>query len=126
MYQTNHQRIILDFFKQHKDDSFTAHALLDVFQSQINKATIYRKLHMLEENKILRKSYNFNKKSYEYQYAEDCDNHLHLVCKLCGKIVHLRCEQTNSFVSHLSNHHGFLMDQGSTMIFGVCAGCKHD
>ncbi|MDE6241707.1 MAG: transcriptional repressor [Anaeroplasmataceae bacterium] len=125
MYQTNHQRIILDFFKAHPEEAYTALALLDVFKSQINKATIYRKLHLLEENKIVRKAYNFTKKAYEYQYAQDCENHLHLVCKACGKIFHLKCEQTFDFITHLSNHHGFLMDQGSTMIFGVCEGCRN-
>ncbi|MDE6660496.1 MAG: transcriptional repressor [Anaeroplasmataceae bacterium] len=124
MYQTNHQKIILDFFKSHQDQAFTAQALIDRFQGQINKATIYRKLHLLEENKMVRKSYNDMKKSYEYQYALDCENHLHLICKECGKIIHLKCDQTSSFVSHLSNQHGFLIDQRSTMIFGVCEGCK--
>ena len=124
MYQTNHQKLILEFFENHKAEAFTAQALIEQFQDQINKATVYRKLHLLEENKLVRKSYNIAKKSYEYQYAQDCENHLHLVCKQCGKIVHLKCEEMSSFVSHLSNHHGFLIDQASTMIFGVCEGCK--
>lgn len=124
MYQTNHQKVILDFFKKHQEEAFTAYDLICRFQDEINKATVYRKLHQLEENKVIRKSYNLNKKSYEYQYAEDCDNHLHLICKFCGRVTHLKCEQTSSFVSHLSKHHGFLIDQGSTMIFGLCEECK--
>lgn len=124
MYQTEHQKQILEFFKKHPTDVYTAQTLIQEFHSHMDKATIYRKLHILEENKIVRKSYNISKRSYEYQLAQDCENHLHLVCKSCGKIIHLKCEQASSFLSHLSCNHGFTIDQGSTMIFGVCERCK--
>lgn len=125
MYKTLHQNQIVEFFKEHPDDVFTASDLIEKFQEQMNKATIYRKLHLLEENKMVRKCYNLSKQSYEYQLAQDCENHLHLVCKCCGKIIHLKCEKTNGFLAHLATDHGFMIDQESTMIFGICEGCRN-
>ncbi|MDE7161805.1 MAG: transcriptional repressor, partial [Anaeroplasmataceae bacterium] len=98
--------------------------VLEEFRGQMNKATIYRKLNALEEQKILRKNYNMEKKCYEYQYCPECKNHLHLICKSCGKILHLNCESAKTFVQHISLEHQFLLDQESTMILGICKECS--
>lgn len=124
MYQTNHTQLILDFFKNHTEQSIPSLKIIEEFKSKMDRATIYRQLKSLTEQKIIRKSYNIQKKCYEYQYGQDCDNHLHLVCKSCGKIVHLTCASTKEFVNHISSEHQFFMDQGSTMIFGLCKECS--
>ena len=76
------------------------------------------------ENKIIRKNYNPIKKCFEYQFSSDCENHLHLICKQCGKITHLVCEETNGFIAHISLQHAFEVDKLSTTIFGLCQECK--
>lgn len=124
MYQTNHQKRLYEYFKTHSNDSFTAKSLIQEFAGQMNKATIYRKLCSLEEEKIIHKSYNPSSKGYEYQYAKDCEQHLHLLCKHCGKIVHLECGEVAGFVEHLSLKHKFLIDQGETLLMGICEECR--
>lgn len=124
MYQTDYSEQLLDFFKKHSDQSIPSLKVLEEFQSKMNRATVYRKLNSLVEQKLVRKSYNLEKKCYEYQYGNDCDNHLHLICKSCGKLIHLNCESAKEFVKHICKEHDFVMDQGSTMIFGLCKECS--
>ena len=100
MYQTNHQREILSLFKNHPEQGYTGVEIVHLFKETINKATIYRKL------------------------SSDCENHLHLICKQCGKITHLVCEETNGFIAHISLQHAFEVDKLSTTIFGLCQECK--
>ena len=71
MYQTNHQREILSLFKNHPEQGYTGVEIVHLFKETINKATIYRKLKNLEENKIIRKNYNPIKKCFEYQFSSD-------------------------------------------------------
>ncbi len=123
MYQTNHHKEILTLFQQNPEYPFTAKALILAFKNSINKATIYRNLKSLEEHKLIRKSYNPNKKCYEYQCSVDCENHLHLVCKTCGKITHLTCTTSSNFIQHILKEHMFLIDQGNTILFGLCKEC---
>ena len=124
MYQTNHQREILSLFKNHPEQGYTGVEIVHLFKETINKATIYRKLKNLEENKIIRKNYNPIKKCFEYQFSSDCENHLHLICKQCGKLTHIVCEETNGFIAHISLQHAFEVDKLSTTIFGLCQECK--
>lgn len=124
MYQTNHQKEILALFEKNPQQGYTAMAIVEQFRDTINKATIYRKLKNLEENKMIRKSFNPSKNSYEYQYSTNCENHLHLVCKECGKIIHLTCSEANEFVTHIALQHAFEIDACSTTLVGLCKECK--
>ena len=122
MVQTNYQ-MILDYFKKHTEQAIPSLELLEVFKGQMNKATLYRKLTSIEEGKFIRKNYNMDKKCYEYQYSADCCNHLHLLCKSCGKILHLKCTFAKEFVQHICTDHEFMLDEESTMILGICKEC---
>ena len=124
MYQTNHQKKLLDFFKEHHNKSYSVKNLIELFSSEMNRATIYRRLEDLEKNQILRKSYNPLNRSYEYQYSSNCNQHLHLCCKVCGNITHLSGERTLGFVNQLNDEHSFIVDQGSSILYGICKECS--
>ncbi len=126
MYSTSHQKKIIDFFKTNSKTSFSASNLIDYFKD-INKATIYRKLIALEKEKIIHKAYNPNTKRYEYSYASNCYNHLHLICNKCGNITHLECLKANNFIEHISSNHNFNIIEGETILLGICKECaKND
>lgn len=122
MYSTNHQKKLLDFFKANPKDSFSAASLIESFKD-INKATIYRKLASLEKESIIHKNYNPTTKRYEYRYAKECDNHLHLICSKCGNITHLECVRATSFIEHISLTHNFIITKGEAMLLGICKEC---
>lgn len=122
MYNTNHTKIIIDFLNENKNKSFTAIELIDYFSGIINKATIYRKLLNLEENGLIRKSFNNIKNVYEYQYSIGCNNHMHLICTNCRKLEHLDCKEVNDFIGHILNVHKFNVNLATT-IYGICKEC---
>lgn len=123
MYTTNYQKRIIEFFKTNSNSSFSASNLIDYFKD-INKATIYRKLTILEKEKIIHKGYNPNTKRYEYTYASNCYNHLHLICNKCGNITHLDCIKADNFIKHISTTHNFNVIEGETMLLGICKECE--
>lgn len=123
MYNTEKKELLLNIFKTNKDKSFTATSLVTDLKDTINKATIYRQLKSLEEKSIIRKNYNNETNSYEYQYASNCKDHLHLKCEKCGNIVHLSCSEANLFISHILKSHGFSINQYASNINGLCKEC---
>lgn len=124
MYTTTKKKLLIDVFKNNKDKQFTAVALTSTLSDEMNKATVYRQLQSLEKENIIRKTFNSELDVYEYQYSDNCDNHFHLKCNKCGKIVHLECKEASGFLSHILIDHGFKIDQSSSTIYGLCRGCK--
>lgn len=124
MYETNKKRLLYSLFENNKDETYLATDLVDNLSDDMNKATIYRQLKKLEEKKLIRKTFNEKKNSYEYQYAQKCSEHLHLKCAGCGKNIHLSCSEANSFVNHIMDNHGFIINQYSSSILGLCKECN--
>ena len=124
MYNTNNKQILLDIFKENNDRTFTATQLIELLKDKMNKATIYRQLIKLEENNEIIKFYNSSDDIYEYQLYQHCNQHLHLKCTKCGKIVHLKCDETDAFLNHIEKHHGFSVDKETTIIYGLCKECR--
>ena len=124
MYNTSNQQKLLDIFTNNKDKTFTGVELVELLKDEMNKATIYRQLNKLEENNEIIKFYNSKDDIYEYQLYQHCNQHLHLKCLKCGKIVHLKCDETEGFLSHIEKHHGFSVDKETTIIYGICKECQ--
>lgn len=124
MYKTEHQKMLKEFFEGHPEKGHTALSILDYFQSKINKATIYRQLATLEQQNVIRKSFNVQKNCYEYQYAKECQSHFHLVCKKCQKTIHLNCRFSDAFTTHILQEHAFLIDLYESVIYGICKECE--
>lgn len=124
MYKTNKHEIIVELFKNNSNTSFPATVLVDKFSDKMNKATIYRQLKSLESSNYISKTYNQSTKTYEYQLANDCKNHLHLKCVNCGRIIHLECHEAKLLIEHINNEHGFTINQYESTFYGLCKECK--
>ncbi len=124
MYQTNHLKVLLDFFSENKNKAYTTLDLISKFSGSMDKATIYRKLNQLEKNKVIRKNFNLNFHCNEYQYYEDCENHIHLICQSCGEITHLTMDAADMFLSAILNKYNFVVNKNTSAIYGVCKGCR--
>ena len=125
MYDTKQKNKIKEFFIINKEKSISGPSLVEIFKEEIDKSTIYRRLSNLENSKFIRKTFNVNKNCYEYQYVEKCDNHLHLLCKNCGKTIHLECGIANEFLNHILSDHGFNIDKFCSVIYGTCKECEN-
>ena len=123
MYKTDHKKELISVFENNKDRTFSAVDLVEEFKEKMNKTTIYRQLKSLEDNSTIRRVYNPKTEGYEYQYSNGCNSHLHLKCKKCGKVIHLSCKDAEIFMNHIYETHGFIIDNLSTTIFGICKEC---
>lgn len=123
MYNTDKKEKLIQLFQENKEQSFSSIYLVKLFSENMNKTTVYRQLKSLEEKNIIRKNYNEQQQAYEYQYVEDCMNHLHLKCNSCGKVIHLKCNDADLFVQHILENHGFMINQLTSTLSGLCKEC---
>ena len=93
----------------------------------VNKTTIYRYLDKLEADGNVIKYTDENGKKATYQYvdrAHHCEDHLHLKCLNCGRVIHLDCEFMDTIAEHIAEDHGFSIQCRSSVIYGYCQECK--
>lgn len=125
-YSTKQGALILDYLQNHISP-FTADALADALQPQkVGKATVYRHLERLTDTGVVRRFSPAEGSSACYQYVgdhTDCDRHYHMVCRRCGRLFHLDCDQLRELSDHIREHHGFLLDCERTILYGICADC---
>ena len=53
------------------------------------------------------------------------DNHHHLVCRQCSRIVDLDCVSGQAPCLHAGDGHGFVVDEAEIMFWGVCEHCRN-
>ena len=130
IYKTAGRQRLLTFLETHPDRQFTAEELcseLDVTagENKTRKSTLYRHLSELCEEGTVRKYRSDTQSSYVYQYVGegDCTRHFHLKCVTCGGLIHLECAVSEELLSHISAHHGFEVDSGRSILYGLCNSC---
>ena len=94
-YATASRRKILEYLKKSNDHTVTAADVdeyLKSHDSEVNITTIYRYLDKLAKDGTVIKYVAEKGCQAAYQYVEPgrgCEQHLHLKCVKCGKIIHL-------------------------------------
>ncbi len=124
MYQTNHFKVLLDFFSENRNKSYSALELISKFSKTMDKATVYRKLQLLEKNKLIHKTFNPIHHCNEYQYSKDCENHFHLICQSCGEITHLTIDTADLFMKSILEKYNFVIHKNTSPIYGLCKECR--
>ena len=128
-YHTRQQEAISEYFRVNPGNCVTADDIYIYFMSEnckIGKATIYRCLDRLVENGEVKKFLSDSGGCAMYQLIDadnGCDRHFHLKCTACGRIIHMDCAFMNEFEKHISEHHGFKVDNARTVIYGLCGEC---
>lgn len=127
MYKTQQRVRIYEVMQENADGYLTAGEVLAHLKARgvrIGLTTVYRSLKMMTEQGALRR-YKGPGEGMCYQVARaGCEEHFHLCCSLCGKTVHLDCEYAEKIDKHLLKHHGFQVDEGRTVLYGVCEQCR--
>ena len=52
------------------------------------------------------------------------DNHHHLICRSCRRIVDVDCAAGEAPCLHPSDEHGFAIDEAEVVFWGQCDGCR--
>ena len=133
-YTTVGKKKLVDFFVENPDRQFTADeiyeqvsAMGDKTDKRPGKSSVYRQLSGLCEEHLVRRFHaDGNKYLYQYMGARDCAHHFHLKCVSCGELIHLECDMSEELLRHIRDDHGFLVDSGRSILFGVCERCRKE
>lgn len=93
-------------------------------KSNVSRATVYNSLELLVKCEILvKRNFGDNKTFYESSYNRQ--NHGHVICKVCGKIVEFNNPKMIEIVNEIVEQSDFSDDSFQFNIFGQCKKHKN-
>ena len=129
-YNTRTRQLILDYLINNCQHAVSASNILEHLEAQgasPNPTTVYRYLDKLAKDGTVIKYVAEKGCQAAYQYVEPgrgCEQHLHLKCVKCGKIIHLECHFMEEISHHIEESHGFTLQCKNSILYGVCKECK--
>ena len=88
----------------------------------VNISTVYRSLELLEQLGLVTHTH-LTHGAPSYHLAAEAE-HVHLVCRDCGKITEVGPAAVASLVSALQAEQGFETDVRHLTVFGRCGACQ--
>jgi Fur family transcriptional regulator, ferric uptake regulator len=88
--------------------------------SGVDVTTVYRTLELLEELGLVRHAH-LGHGAPSYRPAED--EHIHVVCHTCGKVVDADPALVDEMADRLRSDLGFHLDRAHFTVFGRCQDC---
>lgn len=125
-YNTGKRKQIIDFLSENAHSSFSLEEISErVAPDGKGKSTVYRIVSELLDAKVVKRISDGKTRHCSYQYIGSCEcqSHLHLKCRDCGKLIHLNKDISESFATELRKSGGFKLEEGC-MLFGQCANCE--
>jgi Fur family ferric uptake transcriptional regulator len=86
----------------------------------VDVTTVYRTLELLEEIGLVRHAH-LGHGPPSYRPAED--DHIHVVCHTCGKVVDADPGLVDDMADRLRAERGFVLDRSHFTVFGRCREC---
>jgi Fur family ferric uptake transcriptional regulator len=115
--------IFHEIFAQH--GHIDAEALLDAMKrrgSTISRATVYRNLDLMVRCGLVRR-YQMGERRQRFEHMHAGQEHDHLVCAHCGRMVEFRSAAIASMLSEIARAHGFEPSRHNLQIAGLCREC---
>jgi len=88
----------------------------------ISKATVYRNLRQLAQNKTIRQ---VSLPDGLDRYDGNAYRHYHFKCRNCGSIFDVDIEYIAGLDETVRNKYGFQIDEHDVVFSGVCIKCKN-
>ena len=127
-YKTRQRDAVLRFFEEHADRCFSVREVCG--QVNAGEATVFRTVTALTEAGLLKKFTSGGGRgecaSYQYADCPDRPEHIHLKCERCGVLLHMDCSFMEEVLAHFLEAHGFSVDCGRTVIYGLCETCRNE
>ena len=131
VYKTAQREALLGFLRENSESSFTVSQIAEGIKndSRIEKipgeSTIYRLIKELVESGEVRRTVIGNSRTFVYQIVNstDCGHHLHMKCKVCGKLCHMDEQESREIMEKIRSNDMFEVDS-STVLIGKCSECK--
>jgi Fe2+ or Zn2+ uptake regulation protein len=119
---TPQREAILAIIREHAGH-LSADEIYDLARRKVPRlslSTVYRTLELLKGMDLVSELQLAGDHSrYEAQLQE----HQHLVCLSCGKVVEFQCGHCSAVHQRLASEHGFSITGGRVEIFGYCEEC---
>jgi Fur family ferric uptake transcriptional regulator len=84
-------------------------------------STVYRALEALESLDVVGHTH-LDHRAPSYHLADHAD-HIHLVCRVCGRVEQCPRELAQDFAGNVLVHNGFVADVTHMAIHGRCSAC---
>ena len=124
-YNTEQKRLLVDFFRNNPDSSYTVEEIVKKTGDKLAKSTVYRLIVRLTEEGMLKRMTRGNSRTFVYQMiaGENCHTHLHLRCTDCGRVIHMKESVSNELLAAIRQENSFFVSEKETLILGKCALC---
>jgi len=109
----------------HSEHHISADKILERVQqhtSAVNLATVYRTLELLTAQGLVTRL-DLGEGCVVYATTHH-GPHIHLVCRLCGRVIDADQQLITSLGQQLAEQYRFQADLQHISILGVCAGCR--
>ncbi len=129
-YSTRARKYISDFLEDRGENTASAADIINYLRVKgisVDPATVYRCLNRLSaEHRVLKITEEKTKKSvYRFIGGErNCDEHIHIKCTRCGRVMHLECSFMQDIKEHLLKSHGFALRCDGSVLYGLCGDCR--
>jgi Fe2+ or Zn2+ uptake regulation protein len=90
--------------------------------SSVSLATIYKNIHILVEENILREVPVHGRKPV---YEINIGDHVHLCCSKCGEVSDIMDIDTAPMLQEAERQSGHKYERIAVMLQGVCKGCSN-
>ncbi len=131
-YKTRQRELLLTYLRSLPGEHVTAGDICEHFRGcgcGIGQTTVYRQLDRLVEEGLVKKYVFDGSTPACYEFVDDGENCseescFHCKCEVCGRLIHLHCEELAGIAAHLRAHHGFELSPLRTVFYGVCEDCR--
>ncbi|HIS14380.1 MAG TPA: transcriptional repressor [Candidatus Ornithospirochaeta stercorigallinarum] len=120
-YNTKQKESLLSFLRENNHASYTADELQKALP-EVGKSTMYRLLAHLKDESLVSCSLKGRSRTYSYR-KDGCIGHIHLLCRNCGRYIHLSESATEEILRIIASETGFTASKMDTEIKGVCREC---
>lgn len=89
---------------------------------RVSVATVYRTMKLLAQSGLAH-ARNFGDGQTRYEAAVGRENHNHLICTDCNRIIEFENEAIERFQEAVARKHGFHKRSHKMEIYGLCGDC---
>ena len=130
-YKTAQKKMLIDFLKAHREQSFTIDEIAKLLPSEKNSApalsTLYRLMPKLVDDGFVKKFTGDKTRRFLYQIVDEetCGKHLHMKCTGCGRLFHMNNEISENLLNEILKESHFTVDKEKNILLGKCSDCAN-
>jgi Fur family transcriptional regulator, ferric uptake regulator len=91
---------------------------------RVSRATLYNTIELLLECNLVVK-HQFGKNIAQFEKAYQCQQHDHLICRECGKVIEFCDPRIQEIQDTMAGLMEFDIDYHSLYFYGLCKDCKN-